>query len=50
MGAILLFLAVVLVVASLPMWPYSRGWGYAPSGGLSIVVMTLILLLLMERV
>ncbi len=49
----LLVLVVVLLllsVGSLPAFPYSRGWGYYPSGGLGLVVLILVILLLMGRI
>jgi hypothetical protein len=47
---ILLIILLLLTVGSFPSWPYSRGWGYYPSGGLGIVVLVLLVLLLMGRV
>jgi len=47
---ILLIILLLLTVGSFPAWPYSRGWGYYPSGGLGIVVLVLLVLLLMGRV
>jgi hypothetical protein len=44
-----LIILVVLVLAVLPSWPYSRGWGYYPSGGLGLVLLILLILLLMGR-
>lgn len=49
----LLVLVVVLLLLSLgsfPAWPYSKGWGYYPSGGLGLVVLVLVILLLMGRI
>jgi hypothetical protein len=47
---ILLFaLLLVLVLASVPAWPYSRGWGYYPSGGVALVVLVLLILFLTGR-
>jgi hypothetical protein len=43
----LLILFIVLILAmigSAPAWPYSRGWGYAPSGGLGTVLLILLIL------
>ena len=34
MGTILLILLVIMLLGAFPAWPYSRGWGYYPSGGL----------------
>jgi hypothetical protein len=49
MSTILLVLLVLLLVGALPAWPYSRGWGYYPSGGLGLVVVVLLVLLLAGR-
>jgi hypothetical protein len=45
----LTWLLIALVVAalfSIPTWPYSRGWGYYPSGGLGLIVAVLLLFML----
>jgi Protein of unknown function (DUF3309) len=47
MRAILLILVILLLVGALPTWPYSTGWGYYPSGGLSMVLIVLIVLAVM---
>ena len=47
---LLLILLIVLLAATVPAWPYSRGWGYYPSGGLGLVVVILALLLLTGRI
>lgn len=31
-GTILLVLLVLLLLGAVPAWPYSRSWGYGPSG------------------
>jgi hypothetical protein len=49
MSTILLILLVLLLVGALPAWPYSRSWGYYPSGGLGLVVVILLVLLLAGR-
>jgi hypothetical protein len=49
MGTILLIVLVLLLLGALPAWPYSRGWGYYPSGGLGLVVVVLLVLLLAGR-
>lgn len=46
MGLILLILLIVLLVGALPSWPYSREWGYYPSGGLGLLLIIMIFLLL----
>ena len=50
MSLILFIILIVLLMGALPTWPYSRGWGYYPSGGLGMVVLILIILLLMGRI
>jgi Protein of unknown function (DUF3309) len=42
-----LIILVILVLALLPTWPYSSGWGYYPSGGLGLILVILIILYLM---
>ena len=49
MGLILLILLIVLLLGALPSWPYSRGWGYWPSGTLGLVVLVIVILLLAGR-
>jgi hypothetical protein len=44
---ILLIILLVLAVGSAPAWPYSRGWGYAPSGGLGTILLILLILWLL---
>ena len=46
---LLLALVIVLVILSLPTWPYSAAWGYFPSGGLGILLLIVIVLLLTRR-
>jgi hypothetical protein len=42
----LLLLLVALMVLALPTWPYSRGWGYYPSGGLGLALLVVLLLMM----
>jgi hypothetical protein len=49
MSTILLIVLVLLLLGALPTWPYSRSWGYYPSGGLGLVVVVLLVLLLAGR-
>jgi hypothetical protein len=49
MLTILLVIAVLMLLGVLPAWPHSRGWGYAPSGGMGLVVLVLVVLLLSGR-
>jgi hypothetical protein len=47
---LLLIILLLLSVGSYPAWPYSRGWGYYPSGGLGLVLLILLILLLLGRI
>lgn len=47
---VLIVLLVLLLLGSLPAWPYSTGWGYYPSGGLGLVLLILIILVVMGRI
>ncbi len=49
LGTILLIVLILLLVGAIPSWPYSRSWGYAPSGVLGLVVLIIVVLLLMGR-
>jgi hypothetical protein len=46
MRLLLLLILILLLVGALPLWPYSGGWGYYPSGGLGLLVIVLIVVLL----
>jgi len=50
MSTILIIILLLLVIGALPTYPYSRDWGYYPSGGLGLVLLVLIVLLLFGRV
>ncbi|UJS18611.1 MAG: DUF3309 domain-containing protein [Candidatus Jettenia sp.] len=41
---ILLIVLVLLLIAVIPTWPYSAGWGYYPSGGLGLILLIVIIL------
>jgi len=45
----MLILVIVLLILSLPTWPYSAAWGVYPSGGLGIVLLVLLVLLFTRR-
>ncbi|ESR25345.1 DUF3309 family protein [Lutibaculum baratangense] len=42
---ILIVLLVLILIGALPSWPYSRGWGYMPSGVVTILLIILIIYL-----
>jgi hypothetical protein len=43
---ILLIVLIILLLGAAPTWPYSRSWGYYPSGTLGTVLLVLLLLML----
>jgi len=47
---IILIVVLLALVGAIPAWPHSRGWGYAPSGGIGLILLVLIILLLMGRI
>jgi hypothetical protein len=48
-STLLLIILIILLLGVLPTWPYSRGWGYFPSGILGLIVVILIIMALMGR-
>jgi hypothetical protein len=50
LSTVLLVVLLLLVIGALPAWPYSRSWGYYPSGGLGLVLVIIVILLLMGYV
>lgn len=47
---LLLILLLVLLFAAAPAWPYSRGWGYYPSGTVGTILLIFVILLLLGYV
>lgn len=50
MTTLLLIILILLLIGAIPVWPYSRAWGYYPTGGLGIIIIILLILILMGRV
>jgi Protein of unknown function (DUF3309) len=46
---ILLIILILALLGSVPLWPYSAGWGYGPSGGIGVVLVILIVLVVAGR-
>jgi hypothetical protein len=42
---ILLIILIILLLGAQPRWPYSRDWGYYPSGGIGLILLVVIILL-----
>jgi hypothetical protein len=47
---VLVVLLIVVLLAVLPAWPYSTGWGYYPSGIVGLIVVVLLIMALMGRI
>jgi hypothetical protein len=50
LGTILIILLILFLVGALPRWGYSRSWGYAPTGGLGLVLIIVVILVLLGRI
>lgn len=47
MSTVLLVILFLLLIAAIPAWPYSRGWGYFPSGIVGLLLLILLIALLL---
>ena len=50
LGTVLIVVLVLMLLGALPSWPYSRSWGYGPSGLFTIVLVILLIMLLTGRI
>jgi hypothetical protein len=50
LGTILLIVLIIILLGAIPTWPYSRGWGYGPSGVTLVLVILLVVLLATGRI
>ncbi len=50
LGTVLIVILVLALVGALPRWSHSREWGYAPTGGLSLVLFVVVILLILGRI
>jgi Protein of unknown function (DUF3309) len=48
LGLILIIVLLLLLFGSFPAYPYSRNWGYAPSGALGTILLIVVILLLLH--
>ncbi len=49
MSTLVIIVLILLLVGVLPTWPHSANWGYAPSGGLGLVLLVIVVLALTGR-
>ncbi|ASF47112.1 DUF3309 domain-containing protein [Methylovulum psychrotolerans] len=50
LGTILLIVIILMLIGVIPTWPHSRNWGYAPSGGLGLVLIVILALIVLGRI
>ncbi len=50
LGTILIVVLILALVGALPRWGHSRDWGYAPTGGVGLVLLIVIILLVLGRI
>jgi len=49
-GLILLIILILLLLGAVPTWPYSRRWGYWPSGTISLLLLIVLILVLAQEI
>jgi hypothetical protein len=49
LGTVLIVILVLALFGALPRWSFSRNWGYAPTGGISLVLLVVAILVLLGR-
>jgi hypothetical protein len=50
LGTILVVFLILALFGALPRWSHSRSWGYAPTGGVGLVLFIVIVLVLLGRI
>ena len=45
---LLLVILILMLIGSLPTWPYSTAWGYYPSSGLGLLLIVMVVVLLVR--
>jgi hypothetical protein len=50
LGTILVVFLIMALVGALPRWSHSREWGYVPTGGVSLALLVVIILVLLGRI
>ena len=49
LGTILLVVLILALLGALPRWSHSKEWGYAPSGGVGLILLVVVILLVLGR-
>jgi hypothetical protein len=50
LGTILIVILILALLGALPRWTHSRDWGYAPTGGVGLVLLIVVVLLVLGRI
>jgi hypothetical protein len=50
LSTILIIILILLLIGAVPSWPYSRSWGYGPSGIIGVILVIFLIRLLMGRI
>lgn len=50
LGTILIVILILALLGALPRWSHSRDWGYAPTGGLGLVILVVVVLVVLGRI
>lgn len=45
---VVIVILVLMLIGAFPAWPYSRSWGYYPSGGIGLILAIVVILLLLR--
>ena len=47
---ILIIILILILLGAVPAWPYSRNWGYGPSGIVALVLVIVLILLVLGKI
>lgn len=50
LGTLLIIILILVLLGAIPAWPYSRAWGYGPSGIIGIILVIILILALTGRI
>jgi hypothetical protein len=50
LGTILIVILILALLGVLPRWSHSRSWGYAPTGGVGLILFVVVILLVLGRI
>ena len=50
LSTILIIILILILIGAFPSWPYSRAWGYGPSGVVGLILVILLILLLLGKI